>query len=197
VSSVGGVANIISGGVVVDLSVDNYRTYAGASPGAGFYVCYVSGTGSVTNLFLENISTHSGGGFFVRSEATGVLTNIYLNNVDTKNTNNPLYLRAVANIYANNWKHAGSSVADMSGALTWKFYGGCDSAATHFVLAGGALVEAYGYGWRGDPLVVAAATNGQFMTSTQAGADGGPCVKTSIGWIALGTAAAGANTIIT
>lgn len=48
-----------------------------------------------------------------------------------------------------------------------------------------------------DPLATFVATTaGQRCRSNRAGANGGNAVRTSVGWIALGTAAAGANTVI-
>jgi hypothetical protein len=57
------------------------------------------------------------------------------------------------------------------------------------------------YGWdlAIDPIAQGGigATTGQFCTSTQATTEGGPAVLTPAGWVALGTGAAGINTVIT
>jgi hypothetical protein len=61
--------------------------------------------------------------------------------------------------------------------------------------------ETYTWEITGDPIALTstgqlAATVGQRITSTQAGAEGGPAILTPAGWVALGTGSAGVNTVI-
>lgn len=65
--------------------------------------------------------------------------------------------------------------------------------------SGTPVFNVYGFDLALDPIAVTTlgTTNGQFCTSTQAGVEGGPCVRTPAGWVALGTGASGVNTVIT
>lgn len=74
------------------------------------------------------------------------------------------------------------------------------SAGTWIVVPSGTpVLTVYGYDFTFDPIALTglATTNGQFITSSQAGVEGGPAVRTPAGWVALGTGAAGINTVIT
>lgn len=66
--------------------------------------------------------------------------------------------------------------------------------------SGGALVAVYSEDVAIDPIAMASVlptTSGQRLRSTRAGAaNQGPAVRTSAGWVALGTGASGANTVI-
>lgn len=65
--------------------------------------------------------------------------------------------------------------------------------------AGTPTFTVYGWDVAIDPIAITQMTTtaGQFLTSTQAGAEGGPCVRVAAGWAALATAAAFANQQIT
>lgn len=65
--------------------------------------------------------------------------------------------------------------------------------------SGTPVFNVYGFDLALDPIAVTTlgATNGQYCTSTQAGVEGGPAVRTPAGWVALGTGASGVNTVIT
>jgi hypothetical protein len=67
------------------------------------------------------------------------------------------------------------------------------------VPSGTPVLTVYGWDIAIDPIALTglATTAGQYGTSTRAAANGGPFVRTSVGWMALGTGAAGVNTIIT
>lgn len=87
-----------------------------------------------------------------------------------------------------------------SAAVNMKLYsqGNTYISAIPFVSAAGATIEIYGWDIAVDPIALTglAATVGQFLTSTQAGTEGGPAVLTPAGWVALGTGASGVNTVI-
>lgn len=82
-----------------------------------------------------------------------------------------------------------------------KIYGAGNtfSSATPVTVFGPATFEVYTFDIAVDPITVTglATTAGQFLTSTQAAAEGGPTVRVAGGWYALGTGASGVNTLIT
>ena len=84
--------------------------------------------------------------------------------------------------------------------LVAKIYGSGNlfTSATHVAATGSATWEAYSFDVAVDPIAATglAATTGQYLVSTQATIEGGPAVLTAAGWVALGTGAAGINTVI-
>jgi hypothetical protein len=194
-SGAGGTVVIGASCVVNDLEFSGFRTVGTGS--TNFTSIFADGT--IARAYVHDGSTLNGQGFFIRFNATAGAYDVYVDNVRTFNTNNPLFLRRAGNVHATNWTHSGSTVCDLSSAGTYQFRGtGFTSTSTHFSIAGGASVEVYGFGYRGDPIALGlAATLGQFMTSTQAATEGGPCILGGAGWVALGTGGAGANTVIT
>ena len=82
-----------------------------------------------------------------------------------------------------------------------KIYGAGNtfSSATPVTVFGPATFEVYTFDIAVDPITVTglATTAGQFLTSTQAAAEGGPTVRVAGGWYALAGGASGANTLIT
>jgi hypothetical protein len=183
-------------GAINSLVIDGFRM-AGASTNNFFML--VSGiSATVTRAMISNGYTHSGNGFFVRYESNATTADVYLENVHTQLTNNPVDFRRACNLFANNWKHSGSTPVNINGTGTYILRGGVDCPTTHIAIAGGASVQVYGFDWRADPITPAlSATVGQYLTSTQAAAEGGPAVLGNVGWVALGGGAAGINTIIT
>lgn len=157
----------------------------------------VQSDGSLTRAALNNGLTHSGNGFFFRVNSGAGACDLYLSNVNSRTTNNPVQFLRACNLFASNWVHAGSTCININGTGTYNLRGGVTSANTHIAIAGGASVLVFGFGFSADPITPAlAATVGQFLTSTQAGVEGGPAVLGPAGWVALGTGAGGINTVI-
>ena len=81
-----------------------------------------------------------------------------------------------------------------------KIYGAGNtfSSATPVTVFGPATFEVYTFDIAVDPITVTglATTAGQFLTSTQAAAEGGPTVRVAGGWYALAGGASGANQLI-
>ena len=73
------------------------------------------------------------------------------------------------------------------------------NAAHVVVVSGTPTILIYGWDIGVDPIALTglATTNGQYLLSTQATIEGGPTVRTAAGWVAIGTGAAGVNTVIT
>lgn len=194
ISGTAGGLHVGTNGVIDNLDASGLRSAGTAN--ATFAMFLVDGT--VSRARVSAFETLSGNGFFFRVNATAGACDLFLNDGLTRNTNNPVQFFRAANLYAKGWKHSGSTCVNINGTGTYILRGGVDSANTHIAIAGGASVQVYGFDFRGDPIALGLATTvGQYMHSTQAGAEEGPAVRVAGGWYALAAGASGANGAIT
>lgn len=199
-STTNGIVNIES------LCVEGMKFYNEVWPSSGQSMFQLSGR--LGRFIAERCDIRgSSNAIFTQVPSTSLLIeNIILRDSNFDGISSVVDARAFCNIHRENstFKNIANGALRIQTAtgLTARIYGAGHNAyasATAIVCLTPATCEIYDWDTAIDPVALTqlATTVGQFLTSTQAGADGGPCVKTSVGWVALGTGAAGINTIIT
>ena len=177
----------------------------GISAGVG----YLGNLGASSTIIHNNVSTatNTPGTLYYGTSASAVLNlqfnlcNItvpYIFNSDATLTSTTNELHATASKFTVTL----NVLQDTS--ATWSIYASGGSSVSgggwFRTSASSALYKLYGNDIALDPIAVSAnihSANGQYITSTQATIEGGPAVKSAAGWVALGTGAAGINTVIT
>lgn len=164
------------------------------------------GSGTVSHVRLIGNNTGNLSNFFVLSSGVSgnPLIEAYGNQCDGAAGMAFLNLSSSCKVAAggNQCVNAGNGFIRTGGTPTIQIR----SDGTNILAAGSWVVVPSGtpvltlYGWdlTVDPIALTglAATNGQYCTSSQASTEGGPCIKTPAGWVALGTGASGVNTVI-
>jgi len=185
---------------LTELNVNNFR-FVGGGAGVGIF-CAVN-AGLVRRANFSNGTMQSSGLIFTYTAGAVANAPVFkLNNVEFATVNRYCDLRYGGTVLINNVRSSGLTSQPI-------FAGG--TSQTYVVKAASwqhGLTEVFGfgttpvitcYGWDivTDPVASLATTTGQFLTSSQAATEGGPCVRYTGQWVALGTGASGVNTVIT
>jgi hypothetical protein len=144
---------------------------------------------------------------FVSVVAGQSIGNVVLRNSKFEGIPYVVDIRSLTNVYRenctfNNIPNGALRIQVTTGLMARVFGCGRNTyavATEAIVVLAPATAEVYDWDLRIDPIAVTqlATTSGQYCWSTQAGVEGGAAVRTPAGWVALGTGAAGVNTVIT
>lgn len=188
----------------------------GAADTVSFEDCFVAvsaasgrfitiGSGALYNLVFNRFVMESGSQFLIQQAGASVERSITIRSSRIKSVTTGLDLRSACRVSLENsvFDTLSNGVirpSTTSGVMAKVFgYGNSFTSATPLTPQSPSTVEVYSWDIRIDPVAVAnlATTAGQFCWSTQAGAEGGPCVRVSGGWYALASGTSGANQVIT
>lgn len=161
-------------------------------------------TCGITSVVMDGNSVEGGDNFLiVGASVTGTPQFTYCNNDTTTTAVFNCASQSNVNFIGNRMSGATNGVVRTNGNVTLSIR----SDGANFLASGSWVVVPSGtpvltvYGWdiAIDPITLTglATTLGQFFYSTQAGAEGGPSVRSNAGWYNLAGGAAGANQNIT
>lgn len=132
-----GLVSQASTATITDIDVRGLRVTASQ---ANAQILQINGT---TTIAAISESTYaSAGGQLFRVNSTAGAVALQVSNVYTLNTNNPIDFRRACDLYAINWRHAGSTPININGSGTYNLRGRVVTTAAATVgIAGGATVN--------------------------------------------------------
>lgn len=163
------------------------------------------GSGTIRNVTFNGVVVDTASQFLIQQAGASIVRRITLNGCRLKSVATGFDLRSLCKIIlnGNDFDTMSSGVVrpTTTAGLMAQIYGSGNTftSAAQVAAANSATWEAYSFDLLQDPISATnlASTVGQFLTSSQASTEGGPAVLTPAGWVALGTGAAGINTVIT
>ena len=191
---------------IENMIVQEMRFYNEIWPTGGVPLFILNGV--YNNFIAENCDIRGQSGLgFIQIVGGNAVNNVTLRNSRFEGISYVVDVRSLTNVYRenctfNNIANGVIRAQSLSGLVARVFGAGRNThpvAAEALVVIAPSTVEVYDWDLRIDPIAITqlATTPGQYCFSTQAGAEGGPCVRVTAGWAALATAAAFANQQIT
>lgn len=196
-----------SAGYIFNLNGDcDVATFRGGYVTGNSQARFLSvGAGTVYEINIEDMSFNSISMLGIMQAGAGNTRTVNMRGCRVKSITSGFDVRSLTKfvLVGNSFDTLPSGVirpTTTAGLMTQIYgFGNSFTSATLVAASNSATWESYSYDVAVDPITAVnlAATVGQYLVSTQAGIEGGPAIRTPAGWVALGTGAAGVNTVIT